>query len=392
MTYQSSREASLLAVVAIPVRNERERISACVAALDGQIGMPSGSFGVLLFLNNCTDGTEAIVANLVGATRCPVRVIVEDNVAATAGWARRSAMEAAADWLLEEEADDGIILTTDADSRVGPSWISDNAACIKAGADAVAGRIVLDPHEALDLPAALHALGRLEGEYEALLTEIGARLDPEPWNPWPCHWTTSGATLAVRRTVYKRVGGLPALTVGEDRAFVALLRSHDGLVRHEPSIVVTTSGRLVGRAPGGAADTMKLRCEIQDSLCDDRLEPVLRAMRRVLWRRHLRHLHGMGRLTKHAHWASRLALSSEQAASCAGHPVFNMAFAEIEKTSPGLSFKPLRPAALPLQIAMAKVLLRIVRAMDRSRSAGRRSGNVPHVAGEAPAQSQPNSR
>ena len=235
----------------------------------------------------------------------------------------------------------------------------------------------------LDYPAA---------DPDTLFDEIGARLDPEPWNPWPCHWTTSGATLAVRRTVYKRVGGLPALPVGEDRAFVALLRSHDALVRHEPSIVVTTSGRLDGRAPGGAADTMKLRCEVRDSLCDDRLEPVLRAMRRVLWRRHLRHLHGMGRLTKHAHWASRLALSSEQAARCAGHSVFNMAFAEIEKASSCLSFKPLRPAALPLQIAMAKVVLRIVRAMDRARPAGRRSGNVPHVAGEAPAQSQPNSR
>ncbi|RZK75701.1 MAG: glycosyltransferase family 2 protein, partial [Methylobacterium sp.] len=42
------------AVVAIPVRNEAERIAACLGALDAQTGLPPGSLGVVLFLNNCT--------------------------------------------------------------------------------------------------------------------------------------------------------------------------------------------------------------------------------------------------------------------------------------------------------------------------------------------------
>ena len=244
---------------------------------DRQSDMPIGSFGVLLFLNNCDDGTDVVATAIAREATCPVRIVEVEHDGATAGWARRSAMELAADWLLAEGADDGVILTTDADCRVTPTWIAENIAYIKAGADAVAGRIVLDAKEAEALPAALRARGRLEGAYEALLIEIGARLDPEPWNPWPCHWTTSGASLAVRRTVYKRIGGMPALAVGEDRAFVGLLRSNDALVRHAPGIVVTTSGRLDGRAPGGAADTMKLRCDDLDAPCDDRLETVHRA-------------------------------------------------------------------------------------------------------------------
>ena len=371
-------------MVAVPVRNERDRIGACLAALIDQSDMPIGSFGVLLFLNNCEDGTDVVATALAREASCPVRIVEVEHDGATAGWARRSAMELAADWLLAEGADDGVILTTDADSRVAPSWIADNVACIKAGADAVAGRIRLDDREAGLLPLSLHARGRLEGAYEALLTEIGARLDPEPWNPWPCHWTTSGASLAVRRTVYKRIGGMPALAVGEDRAFVGLLRSNDALVRHAPGIVVTTSGRLDGRAPGGAAETMKLRCDDLDAPCDDRLETVHRALLRVAWRRRLRCLHSTGRLTETWRWSARLGMSERDAARCAAHPAFSMAFSYIEGGSPRLAFQPLRPGALPIQITLARIVVRSIRLMDRLRPAGRRSDSAPRVPAEAP--------
>ena len=390
MTYLDFREASLAAVVAIPVRNERDRIGACLEAFASQTDMPIGSFGIVLFLNNCNDGTGTAARGLAGRIQCPVRIVEVDHTGATAGWARRSAMEIAAEWLHEEGADDGVILTTDADSRVPSTWMAENLACIKRGADAVAGRIALDAGDAEALPAALHARGRLEGEYEVLLTEIGARLDPEPWNPWPCHWTTSGASLAVRRTVYRRIGGMPALAVGEDRAFVWLLRSNDARVRHAPEIVVITSGRLDGRAPGGAADTMKLRCEDLDAICDDRLEPMHRALMRVVWRRWLRGLHSAGRLTETWRWSSRLGLSGEDAAHCAAHPTFSMAFSQIETRSPRLAFKPLRPKALPLQIALARVAVRVIRVMDRLRHAGRRSGSAPLVAGDTPARTPTN--
>ena len=379
----------MLAAVALPVRNERDRIVACLASLARQDGVPVGSYGILVFLNNCTDGTERFVDEWIANSPCPVRVLYQDHDGATAGWARRSAMGAAAAWLAEEGAEDGVILTTDADSRVGATWIADNLACIAAGADAVAGRIALDPYEASLLPDALHARGRLEGEYEALLTEVGARLDPEPWNPWPCHWTTSGATIAVRRMVYNRVGGMPALAVGEDRAFIAAVRRYDAFVRHAPHIEVITSGRLEGRAPGGAADTMKLRCEVHDSPCDPRLEPFRLAVRRVLWRRRLRLLHLQGRLSDVKRWARPLGFTVAEAGKLASGVTFGAVFAAIEETSPALVFRPLRPVELPGQIRWARYALDALRLSERFRPAARLddTGQCATDAGSARSQS-----
>lgn len=270
----------LKAVVGIPVRDERDRIADCLRALDRQTGIEPGSFGIVLFLNNCSDDTGAVVAATVVGV--PLRVMEATSTDASAGWARRRVMEAAAAWLDEEGAADAILLTSDADSCVGSDWIALNLAAIAVGADAVAGRIVLDPGEARLLPTSLHARGRDEAEYEALLTEIGARLAPEPGNRWPCHWSKSGATLAVRASVYRAVGGMPDVPCGEDRAFVDAIRARGFRVRHAPEIVVVTSGRLDGRAQGGVADTIRSRIADPDALCDDRLESLPRFVLRTL--------------------------------------------------------------------------------------------------------------
>ncbi|MDB5646170.1 MAG: glycosyl transferase, partial [Methylobacterium sp.] len=269
------------AVIAIPVRNEAERIAACLRAIDAQVGLPPGSLGVVLFLNNCTDGTEAIVADFVPHMSVPVRVTRVDYAGAHAGWARREAMNRAADWL----GADGMILSTDADSRVPPDWVARNWAALDRDADAVAGRIELDAAERALLPPSLHWRGEREDIYSDLLTEAEARIDPDPHDPWPCHRTTIGATLAVSVAAYRAVGGMPAIALGEDGAFVALLLAQGLHVRHDPAILVTVSGRLVGRAPGGVADTIRARCEKPDSLCDARLESVPRALHRYIWRR-----------------------------------------------------------------------------------------------------------
>jgi hypothetical protein len=117
-------------------------------------------------------------------------------------------MDIAEAWLEERGERRGVILTTDADSQVAPNWIAENLAAIRAGADAVLGRINLDG-EGKYLPQALHRRGRLEDVYERLLTELSWLLDPLEHNPWPHHATISGASLGITRTVYCRVGRLP---------------------------------------------------------------------------------------------------------------------------------------------------------------------------------------
>lgn len=363
-----ANDAAATVVVAIPINNESAHILGCLRALDAQGSLRGERLGVLLFLNNCTDNTGALVRDARPHLSCALRVVEETFDGASAGWARRRAMEAAAAWL-EEGGGDGVLLTTDADSRVAPDWVARNLSALAAGADAVAGRLVLDPRDAADLPAALHARGALEAEYEALLTEIVARLDPVPGNPWPHHWCRSGASLAVRASTYRAVGGMPDLPLGEDRAFVEAVLAHDGVVRHDPDLVVVTSGRLDGRAKGGVADTIRLRCETPDSVCDDRLERLERVVARALLRRRLRGLHVGRRRWALRAWAGVLGLSGGGARTLAATPRFGAFHAGLEAASPRLRYRPLRPADLVRQIRRAGALVRVMRAVPRQRSA-----------------------
>ncbi len=257
-------------VVAVPIRNEEERIGDCLLALALQEGPTRHA--IVAFLNNCTDDTAAIIRGLRPSLPCSVHVIERDFPTGldNAGNARRAAMEHAAGLL----GPHGILMTTDADARVSPDWIGANLAALDAGADVVCGRAIIDPLEATLIPDALHADDALECAYADLLDEIHAVLDPDPADPWPRHSEHSGASIAVTKTMFERAGGVPAVPLGEDRALLAALRRVDARIRHAPEVSVVVSGRTIGRAAGGMADTMRRRMIAQDPLIDDRLEPA----------------------------------------------------------------------------------------------------------------------
>ena len=367
---RASTDLAVRCVVAIPVRNEADRLPACLAALADQrdrLGrrVERDVFGIIVFANNCTDDSGSLARALGNELSLPLRVVEISLMpgAAHAGNARRGAMDAALDWLAEDSATDGVILTTDADSRVSPDWIASNLQAIHAGADLVLGQVRLDEDGDL-LPEALHRRGQLESEYEALLTELNARVDPLAYDPWPRHATISGASIAITRKIYEEVGGLPRVSLGEDKALVAALMRFDAKIRHAPDVLVTTSGRCDGRAPGGVADTLRLRSDDPEAFCDEALEPFRIALRRAKWRRRLRQLWSASDLAGDEAWARALQISDSCARRAHEALTFGAAWSEIEHDSPRLARRLLPPAELPGQIKLAR------QALDRLRKVG----------------------
>jgi hypothetical protein len=354
-------------VVAIPMKDEARHIGACLAALATQMtlnGLPiaSGSFGVVLFANNCRDESPRLARLAADGLPYPLRVVEQRMPAsrAHAGGARRAAMDHAARWLAEEDFKEAAILTTDADSRVAPSWIAANLSALALGVDAVLGRIALD-EESAALPSALHDRGRLESAYEQLLCEISARLDPLEHNPWPHHSTISGASIGVNHRMYRKIGGMPCVPLGEDKAFIAALLCHDARLRYSPDVEVITSGRTSGRAPGGVADTLRIRAQDPNSYCDESLEPCRTAIKRARLRAQLREIWGNGFVRRSGGplHVSEIERVFDRSAT------FGAAWSAIESKNIALRRRLLKPDDLPGQIAEAtRALSHLVQAVS----------------------------
>ena len=336
-------------IVAIPVRNEAERIGPCLTALNTQIHRPDG---VVVLLNNCTDATEAIARELAPHLGFRLEVVRRDlpPAEANAGHARRLAMQLAA----ELAGDDGVLLTTDADSIAPPDWVTRNVRALGKRADIVCGRAVIDPVEAAMIPAHLHEDDARECRLIALLDTLAWMLDPEWHDPPPRHTEASGASLAVTVDAYRRVGGIPAIAAGEDRAFVRALWMMDARVRHDPAIQVVVSGRIVGRADGGMADAIRRRMIRQDEFADEQVEPAEDAFRRYGLRGGRA---GNGAVGPMRPWPAISACLGRVCRRALAHRLFGSAWAELEACSPVLQRRRVRFVDLPAEIAAAEVLL-----------------------------------
>jgi GT2 family glycosyltransferase len=338
-------------VVAIPVRDEAKRIEGCLRALSRQSRPPDD---VVLLLNNCTDGT----AEFVRATSQPCYRLhlIEcdlDGPSASAGVARGLAMQYAAALI-----DDGAILTTDADAVVPAHWVEANLRALQQGADAVCGQAVIDPIEALLIPPHLHEDDAREVAYARLLDEMESRILPDPADPWPRHREDSGASIGISAAMFRRVGGVPRLPSGEDRALIRALRMMDARVRHDPSMSVVVSGRIEGRAPGGMADAIRRRILQQDEFVDDSIEPARLAFLRLRMKRRFKLLWEQPEELTLLQFAERLAIAPNLVETAIDAPYFGQAWSRIEQSSPVLRPQRVRFAELDQQTEIAQAILR----------------------------------
>ena len=134
----------------------------------------------------------------------------------------------------------------------------------------------------------------------------------------------------------------------------------DARVRHDPAVRVTVSGRTMGRAPGGMADTIRRRIRQQDEFTDGSLEPSMDAYRRFDFRRRVRaawQLHSTAR-TPPVELAADLGIPAGVLACMLQGRFFGSAWADIQAASPFLVRRRVRFTDLPNQIAYARQLLK----------------------------------
>jgi hypothetical protein len=229
----------------VPARNEEQALPVLLDALSALAGT-AARLTVCLYLDGCDDGSKAMLERAATAFPMPLIIAAEQTCGdANAGAARRAAMAMGLALLAEG---DGLLFTTDADSRPRPDWIEAGTAAL-AAADAVAGRIVrvdgaADPGQS-----------RIERYYDRL-HNYRRLVDPVPWEARSTHHFTGGANLAIRASVYRALGGFAALHSGEDAALLDEAARAGYRVRRDAAMVVDTSSRRTGRAVHGLASAL----------------------------------------------------------------------------------------------------------------------------------------
>jgi glycosyltransferase involved in cell wall biosynthesis len=210
--------------VVIPARDEGERIGPCLCSVMTAVrATRARSVPVIVVADRCRDDTATVARTVPG-----VQVIEVD--AGSVGAARRVgsevALAAGVDWLAH----------TDADSLVPPNWLSHQLDLERREADAVVGTVRPLFSE---LPAGF--------EERWLLTHVRGRPNGH----------VHGANLGVRAQAYQRAGGFEDDVEHEDTRLIERLRSTGARIIASDDAEVVTSGRRLGRTPGGYAGFLR---------------------------------------------------------------------------------------------------------------------------------------
>lgn len=289
--------AGLRVSVIIPAKDEAANLPATLAALAAQTTLaghplPPDSYEVIVLANNCLDDTASQVrrqARLWPGLVLHLAELCLPGEQAHVGRARRLLMDAACARLEQVGHPAGIIASTDADTRVAPTWLAAIQAEIAAGADAVGGRILTEAEELAQ--AGLPGLERLQARdtaYRLLCARLEDSLDPAAADPWPRHHQHFGASLALTARAYRRVGGLPEVRFLEDEALCQQLRRHDLALRHSPHVQVLTSARRDGRVEVGLSWQLREWLRLSQQQREPHVDNPVQLARQWQLRRQLR--------------------------------------------------------------------------------------------------------
>ncbi|MEO5898985.1 MAG: glycosyltransferase [Ilumatobacteraceae bacterium] len=224
-----------LVVVAIPARNEEQRIAACLASIDNAARRWGGPVIAVVGADGCTDATAHLVATMPAMAM--TLAVVEGTWRRPSSTRRAAVVHALALGGGRCASDRTWIANTDADGAVDSDWITRQVASADSGVDLVAGVVALDPE---DTPVSLQA--SFAAHYQLL-----------PGERRHVH----AANLGIRASVYRAIGGWRASTaIGEEHHLVRAAVRSGATVSWADDLVVRTSGRTMGRVRGGFASVL----------------------------------------------------------------------------------------------------------------------------------------
>jgi glycosyltransferase involved in cell wall biosynthesis len=223
------------ALVVIPTHDEEQLLHACLSAMTAAVDRAADRgirCHVHVVLDDCTDGSAA-VAREHPFTVSTVR-------AGMVGAARSAGIEAGLAQLADVPVSRIWIANTDADSQVPANWITAQVATADDGADVFLGTVRPDFTE----------LSSAYRRHWLRTHPIGV-----------ANGNTHGANLGVRASTYRAAGGFAAVAEHEDVMLVDRCREIGAVVAASAAAEVLTSGRTVGRTPGGYAAFVRRQAE-----------------------------------------------------------------------------------------------------------------------------------
>lgn len=226
--------------VVIPARDEEDTICECLCSVLRSLRACAmlRDYWVVLVADACEDATAAIGQDALGNHGVTIT-----SHAASAGAARRLGAQAVLRHFSHVSLNKLWLANTDADTQVPPDWINCQLEFAAKGVGAVAGVVSVDSitHRGRD------KTGELMADYLAM--------------PDGTHAHVHGANLGIRADAYVDAGGWPELALAEDHCLWQRIKARGWPVIAASASTVRTSGRLVGRAIGGFADTLRAKAE-----------------------------------------------------------------------------------------------------------------------------------
>jgi glycosyltransferase involved in cell wall biosynthesis len=244
----------LKATIIVPVKDEELNLHGMLDALRQQVdplgnAIPDANFEVLLLANNCTDQSYALAKayqRKYPGFHLHVEEIFLEKPHAHIGTVRRLLMDEAYQRFQILDNPDGIIISTDGDSRVDSCWLHYIFTEFERGCDVVGGRIISEYSNSPSRKFHLKDVG-----YRYLVSHLESHLDPCSFDPWPRHFQCFGPSTAVKCSIYEKAGRLPVLPYLEDENFRKALIRIDARIRRSPRVKVYTSSRESGKVDFG---------------------------------------------------------------------------------------------------------------------------------------------